>query len=320
VFRAAGISLVIWANHLIRAAVDAMQETAARIHTDQSLVEVEDQIASVKEIFRLQGAEELAAAERRYVLDSRRASRAVILAASRGEGMDELTLDRPKVMLPINGKPLLRRLVERCRKQQVDAIAVVAGYKASGIDVGGVDVVVNERFAVSGEVASLACARHLFADDMVILYGDLIFRGYILRGLIESDRELTVVVDSQGRDQNPSGEPDFAFCSSADDRALWGQDVLLRRVSRAAIENGEAAQGRWLGMLRTRARGREWLEQALDELAASPDFDRLSLGELVNHLIAKGHPIRVIYIHGHWLDINTLRDLEQAGRFTAGQR
>lgn len=319
-FRDAGISLVIWANHLIRSAVDAMQATARQIHQDQSLVTVEDQIASVKEIFRLQGADELAEAERRYLTETRRDARAIVLAASRGDGMDSLTTERPKVMLPVNGKPLLKRLVDRCRKQQIESVVVVAGYKAEQIDVGGIDVVVNERYAESGELASLACARHAFRDDLVVLYGDLIFRSYVLRGLIESDRELTVVVDSQPAAGPTSGAPDYAYCSAADDRSLWGQDVLLERISRAPRDGDRPAEGRWIGMLRARAKGRQWLEEALDTLATRPDFDALSLGDLLNHIVAQGHPVRVIYIHGHWLDVNSLRDLEQAGRFTAGQR
>lgn len=62
-----GISLVIWANHLVRASVTAMQETAAAIHQARTLAPVEDRIASVKEIFRLQGADELKDAEARYL-------------------------------------------------------------------------------------------------------------------------------------------------------------------------------------------------------------------------------------------------------------
>ena len=320
VFREARVSLAIWANHLIRSAVDAMQETARQIHADQTLVAVEDQIASVKEIFRLQGADELAQAERRYVYETRRESRAIVLAASRGEGLDDLTRDRPKVMLPVNGKPLLKRLVERCRKQHIDSVVVVAGYKAEHIDVGGIDIVHNPRYATTGEVASLNCARHLFRDDLIVMYGDLIFRSYVLRGLMESDRELTVVVDSQYVGAASNGTSDLAYCSVGDDRSLWGQDVLLERISDQCEASGAAAHGRWIGMLRTRARGREWLERALDELADAPNFDRLSVGDLLNHIVARGHPVRVIYIHGHWLDVNSLRDLEQAGRFTAGQR
>jgi phosphoenolpyruvate phosphomutase len=210
--------------------------------------------------------------------------------------------------------------VERCRKQQIESVVVVAGYMAEHIDVGGIDIVRNPRHATTGELASLQCARHLFRDDLVVMYGDLIFRSYVLRGLMESDRELTVVVDSHYANGNNSGTPDYAYCSVADDRSLWGQDVLLERISSQREEQGVIAHGRWIGMLRTRARGREWLESALDSLAQIADFDRLGMGDLLNHIVARGHPVRVIYIHGHWLDVNSIRDLEQAGHFTVGQR
>jgi phosphoenolpyruvate phosphomutase len=67
VFRDAGISLVIWANHMMRASIKAMQEMAARIYAEQSLMSIEDEIVPVKEIFRLQNAAELKEAEKRYL-------------------------------------------------------------------------------------------------------------------------------------------------------------------------------------------------------------------------------------------------------------
>ncbi len=66
-FEAAGVSVVIWANHLVRASITAMQTTAARIYQDRSLMGVEKEIASVKEIFRIQGEEEMSQAEAKYL-------------------------------------------------------------------------------------------------------------------------------------------------------------------------------------------------------------------------------------------------------------
>lgn len=317
VFREAKISLVIWANHMLRSAVTAMQDTAAQIFGSQTLIEIEDDIASVKEIFRLQGADELADAERRYFSGTRRAPSAIVLAASRGDEMAHLTDDRPKVMLNVNGKPLLQRLIERCRKQQIEQLTVVAGYKADAIDNKGVEIIVNENYATTSELASLECARTSFRDDMVIMYGDLVFRGYILRGLMESDRELTVVVDSQSNWAAGSGAPDFAFCSAADDRALWGRDIVLNALSTTAQNAGTQAHGRWIGMLRAYGEGRTWLEQALETLKQRADFDQLVMRDLINYLVHEGRTIRVIYVHGHWLDVNSLQDLENAGSFTS---
>lgn len=67
VFAQAGISLVIWANHLLRASIAAMQNTASIIYKEERLVSIQDKIVTVKEIFRLQNAEELKIAESRYL-------------------------------------------------------------------------------------------------------------------------------------------------------------------------------------------------------------------------------------------------------------
>lgn len=67
VFSDAGISMVIWANHLLRSSIKAMQQTAAQIYSDQSLANVEREVVPVKEIFRLQNAAELKEAEKLYL-------------------------------------------------------------------------------------------------------------------------------------------------------------------------------------------------------------------------------------------------------------
>jgi phosphoenolpyruvate phosphomutase len=67
VYEEAGVSLAIWANHLLRAGIKAMQQTAAQIFREQSISSIESQVVTVKEIFRLQNAAELEEAEQRYL-------------------------------------------------------------------------------------------------------------------------------------------------------------------------------------------------------------------------------------------------------------
>jgi phosphoenolpyruvate phosphomutase len=66
-FRELGISMVIWANHNLRASIAAMQKISAKIHLDESLMQVESGITTVEEVFRLQGAKELQDAEQKYL-------------------------------------------------------------------------------------------------------------------------------------------------------------------------------------------------------------------------------------------------------------
>ena len=66
-FRKWGVSAVIWANHNLRSSVKAMQNVSKKIFQEESLVNVEPEIVSVKEIFRLQNDQELVEAEKKYL-------------------------------------------------------------------------------------------------------------------------------------------------------------------------------------------------------------------------------------------------------------
>jgi phosphoenolpyruvate phosphomutase len=355
VFRKAGISTVIWANHLVRSAAAAMQSVAREIFESQTLVNVEDRIAPVNEIFRLQDADEYTAAERLYLSASSTARAAVVLAASRGRGLDAITTDRPKVMLPIAGKPLLRWLIDSFKKERIDDITVVGGYRADAIDTAGIKLKMNERFADTGELASLACAVDDLDADTIISYGDLLFRSYVLRDLVDTDADFAVVVDSSPPDECNRTVRDFAYCSRGDDRGLFGSRVLLQRIAGAAqaaeavaehqgssAEAAEpsaeatepsaeatepsaesnarpAAQGRWIGMLKVSRRGVAQLKAVMRELRGRSGFDALDLPQLLNALIAAGAAIEVLYVHGHWRGVNDLEDLRSAVDFAHGQ-
>lgn len=319
VFRQHHISLVIWANHMIRSAISAMQATARQIHASESLVDVEGQVATVQEIFRLQGADELLAAEKRYARPGHQEAGAIILAASRGQGLDQLTRDRPKVMLPVAGKTVLRRLVDKFKGQGINDITVVAGYHADAIDVQGIRIVVNDDWANSSELASLASAIESLGEDTVVLYGDLLFRTYILSNLLDWDAPLLAVVDSSPLDQAQGNSNDLAYCSTADDRAMYQQKVRLEHIDSARDWQNRAPNGRWIGMMRISGEGRSCMLAALESLRAEPGFARLGLTDLINRLIAQGHAPQVQYISGHWMDINDLEDLQRAGDFAQGQ-
>ncbi len=319
VFREAGISLVIWANHMLRASVRAMQKTALRIHESQSLVESEHHIAPVSEIFRLQGADELLEAERRYVRGGASPAAAIVLAATRGEGLEQLTRERPKAMIPVAGIPVLRRLADKFKRHDVNEITVVAGYRKEAIDVQGAEVIVNERWSETGELASLDCALERLGDNTVIIYGDVLFRSYILHNLLDWDAELLMVVDSAPLQDVQGNKHDLAYCSSPDNRALYQQKSALEQVTDRSDWNGRSPDGRWIGMLRVAGAGRGHLVAALDRLRERQDFARLGMPDLLNQLVADNHAPQVQYISGHWLDVNDLEDLERAGAFAQQQ-
>jgi len=315
VFRQHQISLVIWANHLVRANIAAMQATARTIFDSESLVDVEGGIATVSEIFRLQGADELLEAERKDARSAAQDTSAIILAASRGHGMDELTRDRPKVMIPVAGKTVLRRQVDKFKALGINDITVVGGYRSEAIDARGLKLVVNENWEDSSELVSLSCALDSFTGNTVLIYGDLLFRSYILNNLMDWDGDLLVVVDSTPLEGVSGNKHDLAYCSAPDDRAMYQQKVTLDQVSSAGDWSGRKPDGRWIGMLRVRGAGREILLEALEQLRNEETFGRMGVPDLINQLVANGHAPQVQYISGHWTDINNLEDLQTAGDF-----
>ena len=48
------------------------------------------------------------------------------------------------------------------------------------------------------------------------------------------------------------------------------------------------------------------------------NFQTLTIPDLLNHLVEQGKIIHVHYIHGHWLDVNYLDDIDRAVDFTHG--
>lgn len=315
VFERAKISMVIWANHLIRSCIASMKRTAEEIVRTRSVNDLDDRIASMQTLFQLQGADELAAAEARYLAPRTPDMRAIILAASRGTALHDLTHDRPKVMLPLGGETLLEQLLNVFRSQAIHDITLIAGYREETIHRAGINVVLNEDYAHTSELASLVKARPAFRDDMIISYGDLLLRGYILRDLLETAGDVVVVVDSSAKHRPDGSAADYAWCDQRDDRSLFRQGVKLERIA----TRGSEPAGCWIGLMRVRGEGRRWLEVALDALQARDDFAKLAVPELLNYLVDRDHPVQVHYIHGHWLNINTLEDINRAERFAAGR-
>jgi phosphoenolpyruvate phosphomutase len=183
--------------------------------------------------------------------------------------------------------------------------------------------VVNDRYGETGELASLACAMDGLESETVISYGDLLFRSYVLRALVESKADFSVVVDSSPSAEADRTVRDFAYSSRADDRGLFGTPVLLKRVVSAkqplSSESGETANGRWIGLLKVSRDGLLKLKAVLARLRERPDFDSLDMPALMNALIADGAQIEVLYVHGHWRGVNDLEDFRQAVDFAHGQ-
>jgi phosphoenolpyruvate phosphomutase len=308
-FRRAGISMVIWANHLMRASVSAMRDTALRIAESESLLEVEGRVTSVREIFRLTGNDELEEASRRY-LPATRSVRGIVLAASRGSGLGAATVDRPKCMVDIRGKPLLYQLLGTLEECGIVDVTVVRGYRKETIPTSGITVMDNDAYADTGEAASLSCAMPRLQGETTVVYGDVLFRRYILDELLDSAADVTVVVDSA---HVSSANPRDLITATIGNTGRYHDDEPALLTGVAA--DPEVASGQWIGLMHLSAQGTQLLRAELEAMQAEGVLAKADLPEVLLR-ISRHHPIAVHYITGHWLDVDTTADLAEARNFS----
>ncbi len=318
VFREAGFSLAIWANHLLRAAIPAMQECAATLAREQNLRSIEDRVVPVKEIFRLQGASELQEAEDRYLPRQGRDARVVVLAASRGSALGELTADRPKAMVEIRGQPLLAHIVAAYNAAGIKRITVVRGYLPAAIDLPGLAYVDNPDYADTGELVSLAralAAPDTDGGDLYVSYGDVIFKRYLLDTLAEPADDFVIVADTDwSASVNRERAADYVSCTEPHSRHAFYREIWLTRCAEDIAAPGR--HGEWMGLLKVSARALPRLRALVAGMAADPAHRRAKLHHLLTELVARGEKVRVVYTTGHWLDVDSLADVLAAGRFT----
>jgi len=106
-------------------------------------------------------------------------SQAVILAGGRGERMHPFTDTMPKPMVPINGKPFLEHLIELLKKNDIEEVVLLLGYKHEKITEHfgdgskfGIRIVYSIG-AVEDETGTrIRNAKKLLKDEFLLLYCD----------------------------------------------------------------------------------------------------------------------------------------------------
>lgn len=128
----------------------------------------------------------------------------VILAAGMGKRLKDLTQDRAKCMVQVNGISLVERALRILDKKNLSRIVVVVGYKAKDLqncienlhlhtEVVFID---NTIYDKTNNIYSLLMAKeYLIKEDTLLLESDLIFEEALIDCLIEDPRPTLALVD-----------------------------------------------------------------------------------------------------------------------------
>jgi phosphoenolpyruvate phosphomutase len=310
-----GISLVIWANHILRAGIRAMKDMAAYLKEKETLAFIEKDLPTVEEIFRLQGMDEYEKWEKLYLPKTASPGKAVLLAASKGTNFGNLTDDKPKAMLEVEGSPVISHAVKAIRQGGIRDITVVTGYKPEAFNLSSVKYANNANWEATSEVGSLLAARKVLDDRILLSYGDVVARPFIIENLLKSNHDFTVVVDHKKPGRKSRKSVDWARVTPERAEGIKEIDYTLVRIDDQLT--AETASGEWTGLLYTSENGTKLLKDTIAELeAAQKDVSRWTIPQLLNHLIeAKSVQVHVQYVHDNWLDIDDISDLSDLYKF-----
>lgn len=129
---------------------------------------------------------------------------AIILAAGMGKRLKELTQDRTKCMVQVNGVALIDRMLHQIESRHLSRIVIVVGYEGEKlmkyIDTLGIRTpivyVQNPIYDKTNNIYSPALAKdYLCQDDTLLFESDLIFEDAVIDQLLDDPRETLALVD-----------------------------------------------------------------------------------------------------------------------------
>ena len=244
--------------------------------------------------------------------------RAIILGAGSGSRMGQHTKDIPKVLLDINGKSILERQISLLREHGVNEIFVVTGYKREKHILKDIEYVFNPRYSETEQLASMVVARTKVSDDVLIIFGDIIFDSQILQQILASNDDIAIAIDLDWeksyneRTDNPK---------SLADKVLINQKKILQiSAKETSFDIESQTVGEFLGVIKLSANGSRIIIKKYEELEKSyvgkfhdaDSFKKAKLVDILQELIDSKIEIYPITISGKWCEIDTLEDLERA--------
>ncbi len=308
-----GIKMVIYANQGMRASIKAMSDTYSEIIRSGSTASIEDSIASMKEVFELQGMTKMK--ENELIYSDTDTDKVTAIIPSAGDhleeySMKEISKDIPISMIDINGKPLLQRQLEVLNRSKVYDVRVVAGYKKDKINVEGVKIVSNDLYKKTGILFSIMKALEEVNSKVFISYGDVIFDHIIFNRLSESPKDITILVDKTYEDKNygPEKKIDFANVKAnhpGSQRVLNSHSIkVVTKISRS----GAAYEFPGLTFLSSKG------VSIIKEIYKKNKHRLLSsgLGDILNLAIKNGYEVSAIEANSGWMEIHSLEDYKLA--------
>lgn len=240
-------------------------------------------------------------------------TKALILAAGEGKRLRPLTNNTPKCLVPLVGRTLLDRQVNVLKSQGVKDIHIATGYCAGQIEELGFDTSYNENYHQTNMVESLFSAIGFIdscTEDLIISYGDIVYNKENLRALLESQAEISLMIDKNWHElwsvrmDNPLADAETLILDDDGNILELGQKP----------ESYEMIQGQYTGLIKIRKDKIQDFVQCylqLDRKARydGNDFFNMYMTSFLQILINQSWQVKAVEVHSGWLEVDSIDDL-----------
>ena len=203
---------------------------------------------------------------------------AVILAAGMGTRLASQHSESPKGFLEIGSKPIVEESVDKLIEVGIERVVIVTGHRSEFYEKLAsqhpelIETVHNPRFADSGSMYSLHCARsriEAMEADFLLLESDLVYEKRALEILLAGDAADAVLMSS--------------LTQAGDEVYIQAPGGSLEQMSKDASELS-SVDGELVGICRISA----VLYRRMCELAAREFENGLNVGYEMDTLVAAG--------------------------------
>lgn len=230
----------------------------------------------------------------------------IILAAGMGTRLGELTENKPKCMVEVNGRPLIQYQLDVLSSENLDVV-FVGGYKAEFLDQFEKTVVLNEEYDKTNMLWSFYLAIKDIEEDIIISYGDIIYSKKVLSELLKQENGIGVVSDSdflpywEGRSEDP-----------LDDLETFkvGPNNIIKELGLRPKDFSEI-EGQYIGLVRIDQKRLSEIKNLIevDKVVNGKPVRNAYFTDLLQELISRDYELTAVPVPGGWIEVDTPEDI-----------